>query len=202
MGADQGKLYQDGKSCFEKGEFPQALTHFTAAGEHADSLFMLGEIYNNGNGVAVNKEHAVEYYLRSHNLGHSEPSRRLGQYYAIDKEPRDYKESFKYYSMAHERKANSATAIMLGTMLYTGTGIEVDYKRAYYYLNYANEEKNDNCDMKYLLGILNLEGKGVEKNEDLGIKLLVESYSAGNYNASYKLGHVLLYHDYLKEKIA
>lgn len=193
MGQEYGKLYQNGMDLYYKKNYTEALTNFRAEGAHAPSLFMLGEHHHYGHGLsAPDKKQALDYYLKSHNLGYVPATKKLGDYYLTESEFQDYKEAIKYYTIAFEKGNDPLVGVKLGEMLYDGLGIQQDYKRAYDIFNSAHSKKLASSDVVFKLGKMNLEGLGIVRNYDAAVQYFVDAYVAGNLDGVVGLGELLV----------
>ena len=90
--------YQSAKSYLEKAKTGQA-------------FFLLGQMYENGQGIAANKETALEYYEKAVNLGHAQAQvecTRLGEIIAEDKKKTIINSNPSYSCSSYYRVYNTS----------------------------------------------------------------------------------------------
>lgn len=96
----------------------------------AHAQFSLGEMYESGKGLPVNKAEAISWYRKSAALGYSQAQGRLGRLYEDgDGVPQNYKEAFEWYL----KSANQGDAFYLYRLadLYAkGLGVARDFQSA------------------------------------------------------------------------
>ena len=195
MGQDQAKLLQTGLSNYENKNYSEALSNFRALGDHAESLFMIGEHYFNGFGVPEqDHKQALEYYLKAYNLGYPKAAKKIADIYfnGYGTVAKDSKEAFKYYASSYGYIQEPEIGIKLGNMAYNGEGTKKDYETAFKLFNEQYSIKSVSDDIIFKLGVMYLEGNGVEKNSEEGIKLLNIAHNNGYSEASHKLCDLII----------
>ena len=107
--ADANTLYREGMTHYypnnPNGSDEKALEFFQKAAEqgHAEAQYMLGEIYSNNHGVAVNSQKSKEWYLKA---------------------------AEQYQKAAEQENADADVLVKLGDMYYNGRGVSCDYEKA------------------------------------------------------------------------
>ena len=136
------ELYEEGWAYYEDGNYGDALPLFeqAAAHENADSLNMLGYMYQYGEGVEKDTAKALEYYQQAISLDNAAAAFNLGyMYYHGDGVEQSYEEAAKYYTLSDEL-GESAAATALGDMYYFGLLGKVDYQKSVAYYRKAAEK--------------------------------------------------------------
>ncbi|WP_350318843.1 tetratricopeptide repeat protein [Thomasclavelia cocleata] len=129
------------------------------------SWYSLGQMYQRGLGTNKNEEIAFEYFLKS-----AEASNPFALY-----------ETARCYELGTGCLKDKGTA-------------EYYYKNAY--LKFESMVKvNEDDNLLYRLGMMNIKGKGVEQNIDLGIHFLEKAVELDNASAKIQLAKLYLDND-------
>lgn len=106
---------------------------------NARAMFLLGYMYENGEGTTVDLSKATYYYKLAANKGHRVAQHNLGCFYYFGNNvDRDYKTAFEFFLMAaRQGKADSMKNI--GVMYELGQYVDQDYKKALEWYTKASE---------------------------------------------------------------
>lgn len=162
--------------------------------------YRLGKQNKFGLGVERDLKKAFTYFEYSANNGNSYAQYYLGNmYYMGQGVEKDYEKALEYYEQSSKcDKGNAYATYKLGKMYEEGIGTEVNleeaeknYKMAY---NLFEEMENDqeSDGVEYRLGIMNLLGKGTEKNELAAKEYFEKAADSGNPYAQYQLAKLYL----------
>jgi TPR repeat protein len=102
----------------------------SAAQGHAGAEFLLGYLYEHGQGVAKDYAKAAENYRAAALQGHSTAENNLASLYQHGQGvPKDMRQAFEWY-LASARHGNQVGQCNVATLYYLGFGIPRDYKEA------------------------------------------------------------------------
>lgn len=73
--------YFDGMEAYRKSDYQTALREFKAVDDDAKALYMIGIVYEKGQGVSVDHAEAAGWYRKAAEKGHAAAQYRLGRYY-------------------------------------------------------------------------------------------------------------------------
>lgn len=91
-------------------------------------------------------------------------------------------------ALADQQLENSSSAFVLGRCFQFGLGVEQnDVRAAEYYMNAVFNDGND--DALIALGLLYLQGRGVEENQEFAYNLFLRAAKQGNPIARLYVGH-------------
>jgi len=137
---------EDGLASYERRDFTSArevLAPVAAAG-NAKAQLVLGKIYLDGQGVALNGLIAAKWYRRAAEQGDAEAQARLGVLYLRGRGVRqDYRESAKWLELA-ARQGNIDAQQCLAGLYVTGEGVSKDLVLAHALYSLAAVGKKDN----------------------------------------------------------
>ena len=130
---------------FQAGNSPQAFPLFDELARKGDTsaAYYLGEMYQFGDGVAVNGDKAVKWLTVAAKAGNTQAARQLGLLYldgvvAVQ----DFTQARKWFEVA--ARAGDGTALRnLGDMNANGFGAPADPELAYAYYSVAALQGND-----------------------------------------------------------
>lgn len=185
---------------------------------YVDSIVNLGGMYERGIGINQNYEEAKKCYELAANYGDKDTLCRLAylyynneeydkafkyfekagedwyfsdymlaeQYFYVDK---DYEQALIWYEKALNCEVEEASW-KIGEIYYVGLGVKQDYKKAFSYLKYFNEECVDEFEeddfvgevpakINYYLATMYKEGLGVNQNIELANKLFSAAKKGG-----------------------
>lgn len=141
-------------------EKARKLLNYLAKNEFADAFNVLGKIYQQGLGVAIDKEKAVMCYDRAHQLGSL--SGTINFVRALRRgegTTRNYELAFHLAQIAAER-GHPTGYYLTGEMMLKGLGTKLDYQGSRALFEKGAELGNKEC--IYMLGVMHLKGYGTE----------------------------------------
>ncbi len=154
----------------------EAFKAFKSAADKGDaaSMYYLGRMYEEGDGVVMNGNEAFGYYEKSSDAGYAPAKFSLAMIYLGEE---DDEKAFNLFKEASESGDAQSTAA-LGSMYHEGFGVEADLDEAYRLYKVAYEAGYspalyDLADMTYL-------GESVEKDEEKGLAMMREAADSGD----------------------
>lgn len=117
-------------------------------------------------------------------------------YDGTEKVPQDYKQAFKYYSMAAENN-NKDAQLETVWMLFRGTGTDRDFKKAVSLLNKYADAKNKQA--QEVLASMYYFGIFVKKDYKRAFELFLIAAEDGKLYAQEKLGDMYYEGEYVKK---
>lgn len=149
-----------------------------ALGNHI-ALYNLGGMYRAGLGVAQDYSAAIDCFRRAAELGDQDAWKEL-EAMQIKKQGdvRDYQAACAYYDKAHEQGLPRVGAVYHNEYGYDDSQILSYYQQA---------AKQNDPRALYNLGMLHLEGRGVQKNLPRALEYLEQAAQLGDMEAEYKL---------------
>ena len=189
-GYDIEKLVEEANEDYARHFYNGALREYQIAAEAGNSIgmYMLGIMYEHGEGVKQDYEKAVEWYRKAVDSGYKRAMVDLGYMYlngyGVKK---DYATALEWYEKGAEAGFNSAM-YSLGCMYFAGHGVEQDYnKAAEWYLKAADA---GNADAMYQLGNMYQLGHGVEEDYEKAVGWYQGAAEAGDAEAMQQLGNM------------
>jgi TPR repeat protein len=161
--ATAGSL-EDANSAYDKGDFGIARSLYTELAVQGDrtAQFKLGEIYDEGKGVAKDGHEAVRWYVVASSQGAADAAFNLGRLYHDGRGvPQNFARAREWYLIA-TRGGVIKAATNLGFMNASGEGERPDYKQAIKWFVFA-AQRGDNL-AKFNLGTMYLNGQGVPRD--------------------------------------
>ena len=130
--------FEDGLVAYGKGDFATALRLLTplAEQENSNAQFLVGWIYERGEGVKKDYKIAVKWYTLAAEQGFADAQYNLARMYRFGYVGKDYKTAVKWYTLAAEKGHISAQST-LGSSYYFGQGVAQDYVKAHMWWNIA-----------------------------------------------------------------
>jgi len=174
---------------YAQGKYEEALSCFREEAEAGKSGAMtwLGNMYEEGKGVAKNYSEAMRWYKKAAETGDTEAMCYLGdRYYKGQSVTQNYEEAAKWFRKAADgglAKAMNA----LGWCYYNGQGVTQNYEEAIKWYRKAAEAGN--ADGMNNLGWYYYEGKGVTQNYAEAVKWYRKAVEAGDVMAMNNLGN-------------
>lgn len=175
-----------GVLCYQDSDLHStALNYFATAAslEYADSAYMLGIMYLQGQGIEKDVRIALHYLMLSVEYGKHYACRPIGDLYfqgAFDNGRQNYDKAIEWYLRGMEYDVLSCTEV-LGDCYYHGFGVDVDLDLAYdFYKTAANK---GSCDAAFSLGSMYFRGEVVKKDLKEALKWMTIAEKRGHQNA-------------------
>lgn len=147
----------------------------------ANALFVTGNNYYFGHGVAKDLKLSAEYYEKAALLGHPGAQFNLGNaYYNGHGVQQNYEIAVKWYQKAAEQGEINAQN-SLGNAYYIGRGVQQDYELAVKW--YEKAARMENVLAQNNLGIAYFYGRGVQQNYEKAFEWFEESARMDNPSA-------------------
>ncbi len=165
-----GRLYANGEEVTK--DLAKAARWFRDAAEqgNVEAQDNLGLMYHLGEGVPKNMQESARWFRLAARQGSRRAQFFLGGiYHSGEGVMRDYKEAAKYFRMAANQGHPGAQAT-LGAMYAAGTGVLLDAREAARLYLMAAEQRDilsfssAIAKAQYNLGVMHIQGKGVEKD--------------------------------------
>ncbi|WP_031555758.1 tetratricopeptide repeat protein [Oribacterium sp. FC2011] len=188
--------YSKAFSCFEKGVL-KSLDRMKENGNSYSTFdglefYMLGYCYYFGKGVDENNKKAIEYFEKAAEYHNKEALFLLGECYSKGYGVNiDYRKAFNYY---HEAALNEHidSQVILGKCYMNGE-LDVSINESEAISWYEKAAEKGSASAQEYLAYFYLSGVCVEKDEKLGIELLLKSAKQNNPSAMESLSEC--YHD-------
>ncbi len=163
----------------------------------ANSQYILGMHYDEGNGVAKDPVEAMRWYWKAAAQGHGEAQCNLGACYEYGEgTTQNFAEAAKWYRKAAEQGVGMAQ-YNLGLCYYNGKGISQNYVEAANWFRLSAEQ--DNADAQYNLGMCYYHGQGVNQDYGEAVKWWRKAGGQGCVYAQYNLGICYYYGQGVKQ---
>ena len=130
---------EDGVYAYERKDYKAAYKLWLPLAEQGDAgaQYLLGYMYDLGQGVLQDYKEAVKWYRLAAEQGLAQAQGTLGGMYALGQGvEQSYKETVKWYRLAAEQGLAQAQS-NLGEMYYRGKGVPQDYVLAHMWFNLA-----------------------------------------------------------------
>lgn len=160
-----------------------AYDYFKRAAElgNAEAQYEAGMRAYFGEGILVNDKEAIRYLSMASKNGHAESNYYLGQIYEDPSRMyTDVNTAIRFYKKAHEA-GHGPSGSRIGVLL-AGQGMYTD---ALPYLEVAVDD--DDVSAKEAMGMMLLNGRGVEKDEDEAFDLILDAAEAGSLTAAFNV---------------
>jgi len=174
MAANASEL-DEAERAFASGEFSKAarILKLLVVTENADALYLLGRMYDQGDGVAVNTTEAQRLYQLAADQGHYKAIERLGSV-PVAEDPM----VLDWYLPA-AKEGDIEAQYNLGYMFETGWGgAAVDIKQAAKWYREAAGQQHDMAQLR--LGMIGIMGSDEETSRIQGIALIRSAAENGN----------------------
>lgn len=176
---DAEEQFRIGLHFYVEKSYQDAFHWLSKAAEQgsADAEYYIAMMYESGKGLEKSPEEAVRWYLKSSEHGHCISQNIIGFKYleGIDV-PKDYELAKKWITLSSQQGYGSALQNM-GDIYYFGYGVDVDCKKAFdYYFKAALRCRRLS---QYVVGVMLMEGIGVEKDETKALFWLHLAEKAG-----------------------
>jgi len=144
----------------------------------SEAQYNVGAMYQNGRGVAANRNKAIEWYTRAADQGNSKAMSRL--------ELMEANRSSFNSEMQHAENGNAESQYNIGNMFTKGNGTGIDLKQAVSW--YEKAASQGHIKAAYKLGLAHYEGAGVRKSGKQALKWFSIAADDGYAPAHYYLG--------------
>ena len=167
----------DAKRAYGAGEFENAagLLRPLARDGSAQAQYLLGRMYEQGDGVARDEAEAKKLFKLAADQGHDNAGQRLALYENADSGEESV--VLEWYLPAAE-EGDMEAQYNLGFMYETGWGVGIDEKMAANWYKEASDLQHDMAQLR--LGMMYVVGSGVAKDVDQGVELLRLAAENGN----------------------
>ena len=148
-------------SAYQQGDYDVALQGFRRAAEQgeADAQFILGSMYDRGEGVLQDYAEAAKWWRRAAEQGHVFAQISLGELFRNGEGVlQDYAEAVKWFRRAAEQ-GNVDAQVSLGDMHSDGEGVSQNDAEALKWYRRAAEQGDTSA--QFILGSRYLNGRGV-----------------------------------------
>ena len=152
-------------------------------------MLQLAELYMKGDAVELDKEEAVRWYRRAAEMGDAHAQFELADcYYMAKGIEKDAEEAAKWMMKSAEQGTIPISQWVMGRFYQDGTGVEKDIVEAVKWFERA--VKKGFAPAKYSLAMCYLRGDGVQQDEAIAEKLLVEAADADDKDAKKELNRI------------
>lgn len=186
-------LYSKGLDAYKCKNYEKAALFFQQAADrgHLNSQYIIGMIYEMGQGVEINQEKAAYYFELSANQGLPEAQYAIGvRYNQGSGVKKNDKKSFEWILKAAEQGIQEAANIV-AQFYEVGQGTPQDDIQAAIW--YEKAAEYDIATAQLSIGQYYLEGVGVAQDENNGVKWIRKAAENGEVKAQLLMG--TLYHD-------
>ncbi len=181
--------WEDAVGAYNKGDYATAAKEFRPFAEQgqATAQYILGWIFQNGDGVKQDLAESAKWYQKSAEKGNADAQYALGSLYAAGAGvKRDDAEAVKWFRKAAEQGKAGAQYI-LGYMLTAGEGAPKNEAEGISWYRKAADQGLP--DAQYALGLGLAYGKGANKDEAEANQWFKKAADQGNLDAAYLLGY-------------
>lgn len=200
--------YLDGKLAYEAGQYNTAYTEFqniisqTESNDKADAYFHMGWMYENGLGVELNTEKALENYMRAAELGQSQAQFILGHAYNAGSLglTRSTKDSLQWYAKAANEGGDKDACYNLGVAYLNGISPDLKPNSELARNWFQVGAQLGSVESAYALAALYYEGNGVPQDTQKAMSLLKQASLMGYGTASFYLAQLYENQNPLTEK--
>ena len=168
----------------------EAIQHLKASalGNYGSACYMLSNIFEKGEGVAVDLEVADEYLVKASDLGYLPAQNKLGEIYLVGRNTigKDEVEAYVLFSLCFQHNYTKGTVNYAHCLMY-GIGCDANIDRAFNIL-YKLVKEDNNPDANYELGLAYFNGVKGHRDSIRCTYHLLEATNNGNYKAAKLLG--------------
>lgn len=180
--------WEEAVNAYNNGDYATAATEFRPFAEQgqATAQYILGWIYQNGQGVPQDLAESAKWYERAAEKGNPDAQSALGSYYMSGSGvPQDSEKAVYWFRKAADQ-GKAGAQYLLGYMLSRGDGVEKnEAEGATWYKKAADQGYGE---AQYAYGLALDNGTGVEKDETEANVWLRKAAEQGNVEAAYLLG--------------
>ena len=153
-----------------------------------EAQFVLGYMYDYGEGLPRDSEKAVHWYTKASEQGEARASYGLGLMYKYGEGvPQNLQQVVYWYTKASEQ-GDAQAQHELGLMYADGFGVSLDYEQAFYWWKKSAEQAYVRA--QYSLGHAHAFGYGVARDVEKAIYWWTMAAEQGDLDAQYNLGHM------------
>lgn len=154
------------------------------------AYYLLGVVYSEGLSVERNTSKAIEYYMKSAELGYDAAQAYVGHaYYSGEGVEKNDFEAVRWYTLA-ATQGYAAAQCNIGICYEFGDGIERNYADAVHWYKLAAQQGNATA--QFNLGLCYEDGVGITKNQKEAIKCYKLAADQNHAAAQYKVGSYYL----------
>ena len=156
---------EEAEAAYQRGDFTTALLGLGSYVDqgNARAQFLIGRMYENGEGLPQDYESAGSWYRFAAEQGHPEAQYHLGRMYEDGRGvPQDDTQAVWWYRLAAEQGETSAQ-LVLGVMYATGRGVPQDDTAAVRWYRKAAEQGNALA--QFSTGFMYANAKGVPQDD-------------------------------------
>ena len=179
---------EEARAAYARGDHTTALRGFRVHAERGDAeaQFILGTMYDDGEGVPQDHAEAVQWYRRAAEQKLAVAQFMLGLMYAEGEDiPQDHAEAIRWYRRAAEQGYADAQ-FNLGFMYRKGYGVLQDYARAARWYRRAAEQGHTGA--QFNIGFMYDNGYGVPQDYAEAARWYRRAAEQGHADAQFNLG--------------
>lgn len=180
--------WEEAVAAYNKGDYAVAAKEFRPFAEQgqATAQYILGWIFQNGDGVPHDDAEAAKWYLKAGEKGNADAQYALGSLYAAGSGvKRDDAEAVKWFRKAADQNKAGAQ-YLLGYMLSAGEGAPKNEAEGTAWYRKAAEQGLPEA--QYALALAVSDGRGLTKDEQEANQWFRKAAEQGNLDAAYLLG--------------
>jgi TPR repeat protein len=151
----------------------------------AEALCDLAFMYNVGDGLAVDKEKAFQFYQKAADMGYERGLYNLGFMYSNGQGVKQDKAKAAHYYQTAASKGHTWAQNNLGLLFDQGEGVQKDKEMAVFWYSRAAEQKHASAQNN--LGLMYEKGEGVKKDYKMAFQYYQEAMENGNLGAQYNI---------------
>ena len=151
--------FDNGFAAYEKGDYKTAMELWKPYAKQGEpsAQYILGLMYDNGEGVPEDDKQAIKWYRLAADQGYADAQYNLGVMYANGYgEPKDDKQAVQWFRLAAEQ-GHAEAQFNLGYIYNKGQGTDVDNDEAVKWYKLAFE--NGLVNAEYNLGVMYANGE-------------------------------------------
>ena len=179
---------EKGVELYNQKKFTEAFFIIETEAKKGDgeAQFLLGKMYDFGNGTKKNLNKAVYWYRKGAERGNAKAMFNLALMYSTGEGVnKDLKQAHKFYLKSAE-SGNDAAQFNLALMYLNGEGVQQNYKKAYEWF-YKAALQGDKV-AQYNIGLMYKKGVGVQQDYSRAFYWYKKSAEQNYSDAEYALG--------------
>lgn len=180
--------WEEAVDAYNKGDYATAATEFRPFAEQgqATAQYILGWIFQNGQGVAQDYAESARWYQRAADKGNADAQYALGSYYMSGVGVAQNDEQAVAWFRKAAEQGRAGAQYLLGYMTARGEGTTKDEAQAAQWYLKAAEQGYTEAEYAYALALR--DGTGVEKDDEASNEWLRKAAAQGHVEAAYLLG--------------